>query len=84
MQLLKEWREGILPPVFFTAAALSVAFILFAGIWSQTAAVLFGNALSAITQHFDWLYIAITASTGRLCGLAAVQSLRQFAAWQAG
>jgi choline/glycine/proline betaine transport protein len=62
MQLLKEWREGILPPVFFTAAALSVAFILFAGIWSQTAAVLFGNALSAITQHFDWLYIAITAA----------------------
>jgi len=53
MHMLKDWREGILPPVFFTAAALSVAFILFAGIWSQTAARWFSGALSTITQHFD-------------------------------
>jgi choline/glycine/proline betaine transport protein len=62
MHMLKDWREGILPPVFFTAAALSVAFIFFAGIWSQTAARWFGSALSAITHYFDWFYIAITAA----------------------
>nr|HQU63610.1 BCCT family transporter [Nitrosomonas sp.] len=62
MQMLKDWRAGILPPVFFTAAALSVAFIFFAGIWSQTAARWFGSALSAITHYFDWFYIAITAA----------------------
>ena len=60
-QLLREWREGVLPPVFITAAVLNIGFILFAGIWNETAKSVFDNLLDRVTYQFGWLYIAITA-----------------------
>ncbi len=37
IQLLREWRERISPPVFFSAAAFNIALIVFAGIWTEYA-----------------------------------------------
>ena len=58
---LQEWRRGISPPVFFTAAGLNIIFIFFAGFWNKTAEQLFGSILDTITQKFGWWYIVITA-----------------------
>lgn len=60
-RIIREWREGILPPVFFTAAAINIALIIFAGIWSETAGRLFDALLHGITKNFDWYYIAATS-----------------------
>ncbi len=60
IQLIREWREGILPPVFFVAAAINIALILFAGIWSETAGSLFGSVLHFIAENFGWYYIFTT------------------------
>jgi len=59
--ILQQWQKGVLQPVFFTAAGMTIFFIIFAGIWNKTAEQLFGNLLNAITQKFGWLYIVITA-----------------------
>ena len=59
-QLLRGWREGILPQVFFTAAVINIALILFAGVWSDTAGRLFDKLLHGITNQFDLYYISAT------------------------
>ncbi len=56
-QLMREWREGILPPVFFIAAAINIVLIAFAGIWSETAGRLFSAVLHYITDTLGWYYI---------------------------
>ncbi|MCB1984184.1 MAG: BCCT family transporter [Burkholderiales bacterium] len=61
VRIIREWREGILPPVFFTAAAINITLIVFAGIWSETAGQLFDALLHGITEHFDWYYITATS-----------------------
>ena len=59
--LLIEWRDGISPPVFFLAASLTMALILFAGIWTATARIIFQGTLTFITETFDWYYILASA-----------------------
>ncbi|MCB1948007.1 BCCT family transporter [Nitrosomonas sp.] len=59
-QLLREWRDGISPPVFFTAATINIALIAFAGIWSEIAGRLFDALLHHITSLFGGYYIAAT------------------------
>jgi choline/glycine/proline betaine transport protein len=50
--LLREWRDGVNPPVFFAAAAFNVALILFAGLWTETAGKIFQTTLTFITETF--------------------------------
>jgi uncharacterized membrane protein YjjP (DUF1212 family) len=50
--LLREWRDGVNPPVFFAAAAFNVALILFAGLWTDTARIVFQATLTFITETF--------------------------------
>ncbi len=59
--LFLEWRDGISPPVFFLAATLNVALILFAGFWTDLAKITFQATLTFITQTFGWYYIFATA-----------------------
>jgi len=56
-----EWRDGVCRPVFFSAAAFNIALILFAGIWTKTAGILFQAVLDFITRYFGWYYILTTA-----------------------
>ena len=56
-----EWRNGVSRPVFFSAATLNIALILFAGIWTETAGKLFQTVLNFITTYFGWYYILTTA-----------------------
>ncbi len=58
---LREWREGVNPPVFMAASAFNIALILFAGIWTETAGAIFQSLLSFVTQTFGWYYILTTA-----------------------
>ena len=59
--LLREWRDGVNPPVFFAAAAFNVTLILFAGLWTDTARIVFQATLTFITETFGWYYILATA-----------------------
>ena len=59
--LLREWRDGISPPVFFSAAAFNIALILFAGIWTKTASTVFELILQFITKFLGWYYVLVTA-----------------------
>jgi len=60
-QMLREWRDGISPPVFFTAAAINIALIIVAGIWSKASGEFFEAVLFNITKQFGWYYIGATA-----------------------
>ena len=59
--LLREWRDGVNPPVFFAAAAFNVTLILFAGLWTETAGKIFQTTLTFITETFGWYYILVSA-----------------------
>ena len=58
---LREWRDGVCPPVFFSAAAFNIALILFAGLWTDTAGRVFAATLHFITNVFGWYYVLATA-----------------------
>ncbi len=58
---LQEWRDGISPPVFFSAAAFNIALIIFAGLWTNTAGLVFSATLDFITDVFGWYYILTTS-----------------------
>ncbi|GJL74044.1 BCCT family transporter [Nitrosomonas sp.] len=60
-QMLREWRDGISPPVFFTAATINIALIIVAGIWSKASGEFFEAVLLSITKQFGWYYIGATA-----------------------
>jgi choline/glycine/proline betaine transport protein len=59
--LLRDWRNGVSPPVFFAAAAFNTALIIFAGLWTDTAGRVFNAVLIFITRTFGWYYILTTA-----------------------
>ncbi len=61
IRLLREWRDGICPPVFFSAAAFNIALIIFAGLWTDTAREVFKATLVFITDTFGWYYVLTTA-----------------------
>jgi len=50
------------PPVFFGAAGVVIAIIIFGGTFTDTAEHVFGKVLSFITQYFGWYYILITTA----------------------
>lgn len=58
---LREWRDGVSPPVFFAAAAINSALIIFAGVWTDTARQVFNATLAFITTTFGWYYVLTTA-----------------------
>lgn len=58
---LQEWRSGISPPVFFLAATLNTALILFGAVWTETAGEIFASTQEFITRYFGWYYILSTA-----------------------
>ncbi len=60
-RFLVEWRDGISPPVFFAAAIFNTALIVFAGVWTESARLVFAATLSFITEFFGWYYILTTA-----------------------
>lgn len=59
---LSAWFSKINPPVFFGAAGIVLAFILFGGIFTNTAERVFNRVLDFITAHFGWYYVVITAA----------------------
>ncbi len=61
IQLLREWREGISPPVFFSAAIFNILLIAYTGIWTDHAAAFFNSILHFITASFGWYYVLTTA-----------------------
>ena len=48
------------PPVFITSAILILGFILFGGLFTETAATVFSAAQSGIADGFGWLLILVT------------------------
>ena len=54
---MEEWIEKTNPPVFFGAAGLVVAIILFGGIWTSLAGRVFNAVLAFIGENFDWYYV---------------------------
>ncbi len=62
LQSLREWREGISPPVFFSAAAFNLALIVYAGIWTENAGNTFSALLHFITETFGWYYVLTTVA----------------------
>jgi choline/glycine/proline betaine transport protein len=61
LQSLREWRAGISPPVFFSAAAFNLTLIAYAGLWTENAGRTFSALLSFITETFGWYYVLTTA-----------------------
>ena len=59
--LLREWREGVCRPVFFSAATFNVGLIVFAGLWPDTAGKIFTVILEEITKVFGGYYVLATA-----------------------
>ncbi len=59
--MLREWHEGISPPVFFSAAAFNLALIAYAGIWTEHAGRTFNALLLFITKTFGGYYVLTTA-----------------------
>ncbi|GAB3464034.1 hypothetical protein GCM10027570_51800 [Streptomonospora sediminis] len=50
------------PPVFFTAALLALAFVVFGAVFTDTAAYVLNDVLLAgITHNFDWLMVGAVA-----------------------
>lgn len=61
LKSLREWRAGISPPVFFSAAAFNLALIAYAGLWTENAGRTFSALLHYITETFGWYYVLTTA-----------------------
>ncbi len=63
LQAIKDffirWSEMINPPVFFGAAGLVLAVIIFGTGWTDTAGRVFNQVLEFITQYFGWYYVLI-------------------------
>jgi choline/glycine/proline betaine transport protein len=55
--LFREWMTMISPPVFFGAAGMVVAFIIFGSVWTETAGQVFTASLNFIAEHFQSYYI---------------------------
>lgn len=47
------------PPVFFGAGGFVLAVIVFGGIWTSTATIVFETTLHFITTYFGWYYVLI-------------------------
>lgn len=58
-EFFRNWFTMMNPPVFFGAGFFVLAVILFGGIWTTTAKVVFENTLNFITHYFGWYYILI-------------------------
>ncbi len=54
---LRDWREGVNPPVFLAAAFFTWGVILFGAIWTETAGAVFDFLLDFIAIHFGWYYV---------------------------
>ncbi len=57
LQLLREWRTGISPPVFFSAAVFNLTLIAYAGLWTENAGRTFSALLHFITETFGWICV---------------------------
>lgn len=55
--LFREWMTMISPPVFFGAAGMVVGFIIFGSIWTDTAGIVFNDALNFVSHYFHSYYI---------------------------
>ncbi len=56
---INHWFTMISPPVFFGAAGMVLAIIIFGAGWTQTASKVFNNILTFITDTFGWYYLLI-------------------------
>jgi len=56
----QEWFTMMNPPVFFGAAGIVVGFILFGGIWTETASTVFDSVLAFISTNFGTYYVFLT------------------------
>ncbi|MXO69317.1 BCCT family transporter [Altererythrobacter marinus] len=54
-------RIKVNPPVFFTSAALILAFALFGALFSERAGALFSQVQALIVVDFGWFYVAAVA-----------------------
>lgn len=54
-----RWAKMMSPPVFFGAAGLVLAIIIFGTVWTETAGQVFNQVLEFITQNFGWYYVLI-------------------------
>jgi len=54
-------RTYVSPPVFFSAAIMVFAVIIFGAFWTKTAATLFNNLVKGIGKYFGWYYIVSVA-----------------------
>jgi len=59
-QFFQNWFTMINPPVFFGAAGIVIIFILFGGIWTETAHRVFNQVLTFISDNFGGYYIFLT------------------------
>jgi choline/glycine/proline betaine transport protein len=63
---------AISPPVFFTSAALLVAFLAFGALAPQHAMEVFGHLQASVSTHFGWFYVLSVAFFVAVAGLLAV------------
>ena len=54
---LREWRDGVNPPVFFGAAILTWGLIAFGSLWTKTAGSVFSHVLNFIAVYFGSYYV---------------------------
>jgi choline/glycine/proline betaine transport protein len=55
------------PPVFFGAAALIIAFVIFGGVFTATASTTFNTIQSGISRYFGWYYLLIVSGFVVFC-----------------
>ena len=61
MRLLREWRDGVSPPVFVMAATFNTAVIVFGAVWTGTATDVFAATLDFVTRWFGWYYVVLVS-----------------------
>lgn len=57
----KRWASMMNPPVFIGAGGTVILFILFGGIWTETATRTFESVLQFITNRLGWYYVLIVS-----------------------
>ncbi len=72
---------GINPPVFYPAAALIAAFVIFTISVPDTAGALFGSAQAWIIDTFGWFYLL---AMGLYLGLALIFALSRYGQFKLG
>jgi choline/glycine/proline betaine transport protein len=60
--LFQRFTAHMEPRVFLPAAFLAIVFVVFSGLFTDTASSFFGSLQSGIVSHFGWFYI-FTATT---------------------